>query len=284
MRTLREHITRAISGVRSGRFYVFGSSSSLGGTSLIKRAQERVYAHRVPSDDELSQIQFLNESEERTRSPVSQYSKEVISLIGEFVPLLGQFLGGINGALDRRAASNRAELLSALMKRVQDHTTTLKQLVAESEDHLRFFREEFPGLVEEAARRAQIVRSQDRVRRFASILIHALEVGPRDGADFVEEMLRIATELSDQDVKILGLALRAFDDHKARMPSSDSVVAANAWLDMKSGVSHDELESTGAKLQSFGLASRVQRQTGERNTYRVLERGRRFVDYILGAI
>jgi hypothetical protein len=62
---------------------------------------------------------------------------------------------------------------------------------------------------------------------------------------------------------------------------SDVVVAARAWFTMKTGVLGDELASVGAKLQSFGLASRIEGHTGDSNSYRVLIRGRRFIDYVL---
>jgi hypothetical protein len=132
----------------------------------------------------------------------------------------------------------------------------------------------------EAARRCEAVRSKERIKRFAAILAHSLEVGPKDGADYVEEMLRIATELSDWDVKVLDCALTAFARHRAETPEADSVIAARAWIQMRSGLSGDELASVGAKLQSFGLTSRIEGQTGEQNSYRVLERGKRFIEYI----
>jgi len=96
-------------------------------------------------------------------------------------------------------------------------------------------------------------------------------------------MLRIATELSDWDVKVLDSASKSFIRHRAETPEADSVISARAWVQMQSGISGDELASIGAKLQSFGLTSRIEGQTGETNSYRVLERGRRFLEYILGA-
>ena len=54
-------------------------------------------------------------------------------------------LGPVVSMLDRREASNREELLSALLKRVQENSSVLGRLATESADHARFFKEEFPG-------------------------------------------------------------------------------------------------------------------------------------------
>jgi hypothetical protein len=161
----------------------------------------------VPSDDELSAIKFLNDSEERGRSPVAKFAKDAVAAVSAILPGTGITLGAIVNRLDRREASNREELLSAMLERVREHSSVLVRVAAQSEDHARFFKEEFPGLVVEAVRRSETVRSKERIRRFAAILTHSLEVGHKDGADYVEEMLRIATELSDRDVKVLGAAL-----------------------------------------------------------------------------
>jgi hypothetical protein len=40
----------------------------------------------------------------------------------------------------------------------------------------------------------------------------------------------------------------------------------------------------GPKLQSFGLTTRIEGITGDTNSYRVLERGKRFIEYILDSV
>jgi len=246
----------------------------------------------VPADDELSAIEFLNDSEERSRSPVWKCAKDTIAAIGAILAPAGLVLGSIQNTLDHRAASNRAELFSALMERVRRNSAVLDDLVANSGAHSRFFTDEFPDLVVEAARRCETVRTKERIKHFAAILAHSLEVGPKDGADYVEEMLRIANDLSDWDVKVLATASSEFHVQLQRTPIStiraqkletDVVVAARAWTKMDTGVSADELPSIGAKLQSFGLMSRIEGQTGEQNSFQVLERGRRFIEYIRSA-
>jgi hypothetical protein len=128
----------------------------------------------VPADDELSAIESLNESDERSRSPVWKIAKEAVALIGAVLPPAGIFLGAIENKIDRREAANRAELVSALVERVRENSAALEDLIARSEAHSRFFTDEFPDLVVEAVRRSESVRSKERIRRFAAILAHSL--------------------------------------------------------------------------------------------------------------
>jgi hypothetical protein len=47
----------------------------------------------MPVDDPLSSIQYLNESDERSRSPLWRYAKDAIALISAVVPPLAMSLG-----------------------------------------------------------------------------------------------------------------------------------------------------------------------------------------------
>jgi hypothetical protein len=60
----------------------------------------------VPVDDPLSLMQLLNESEERSQSPIWKCEKDGIALIGALAPPAGVFPGAIESSLDRRAALN----------------------------------------------------------------------------------------------------------------------------------------------------------------------------------
>jgi len=70
-----------------------------------------VYAQGVPSDDELSAIEFLNENEERSRPLVSKLARDAIALISVIVPPAGIFVRAIENTLDRREALNLAAAL-----------------------------------------------------------------------------------------------------------------------------------------------------------------------------
>jgi len=134
------------------------------------------------------------------------------------LPPVGIALAAVQAQLESRQEANREELFSALVKRVQEHSKTFESL---TETQINFLKKEFPGLVIEAVRRAEVIRSKERIGRFAAILTHSIEVGAYDGADYVEEMLRIATELSDCDVRVLDAAWKEFVVRRAETPARD---------------------------------------------------------------
>jgi hypothetical protein len=82
-------------------------------------------------------------------------------------------------------------------------------------------------------------------------------------------MMAIATGLSDLEVFILQLAGQEYRKEKAANPhEAPRAVAARAWMRVPRianiSISEDELLSIGAKLGSFGLAVRVERDLGKR--------------------
>jgi hypothetical protein len=86
-------------------------------------------------------------------------------------------------------------------------------------------------------------------------------------------MLRIAVKLSDDDVRMLDMAQKEFDRQRAETPAGENQIATISWLQTRSGVTDlDERASIGAKLQSFGLVSRLQ-ANGPNPAYKVLRRG-----------
>ena len=87
----------------------------------------------MPSNDELSAIKFLNDSEERSsRRLATKVAKDAVAAVSAILPGTGIALGAIVNMLDRREASNREELLSAMLERVQEHSSVLVRLTAQS--------------------------------------------------------------------------------------------------------------------------------------------------------
>ncbi len=60
----------------------------------------------------------------------------------------------------------------------------------------------------DAARKAERTRSKERVKRIGLILASAVLETPLADADEAEEMMRIAMELSDRDLKYLRELIR----------------------------------------------------------------------------
>jgi hypothetical protein len=144
-------------------------------------------------------------------------------------------------------------------------------------------------------RRAEEVRAKERIRRLGRILVHAAQVGPRDGADHAEEMMRVAVDLTERDLAVLR-AMQSAHPLRITGPAQERYMRLNAaaiferieWR--KLGFSEQELESTCCKLQSFGLVGRLDAGVkpygpldGQRSAYELLRKGWDFVEYIRSA-
>jgi hypothetical protein len=161
---------------------------------------------------------------------------------------------------------------------------------ASSPEQFRFREELAKELVIDAARKAEATRAQERVRRIGLILANGItEVKPID-ADEIEEMMRIAMELSDQDldflrelIRIEGGALKT-EDH---IPRYD---AHQRWQQGRWGDRVDsQIDSVFSKLESYGLVARIAPpnnmniMTDYQNRYVLLKKGARFDVLIRGA-
>jgi len=202
-------------------------------------------------------------------------------------PLAQIAIDAVAAALDKRARENREYLVDVLADEVQKIWPKLHELQTAHESHRRFMSEEMPGLVLDALRRAESTRAKDRITRLAQVIAHAADVGPRDGADAIEEMLSLAVELSELDVIILRAASSEFAIERAsHQQEAIRAVARRAWERMLAGVkmpiSQDELVSVGAKLEGFGLVV-MERNPWEAPAYRPLERAYKLLEYIQGA-
>src|SRR5205823_4657193 len=128
----------------------------------------------------------------------------------------------------------------------------------ENEKQRKFIEDELPGLTVDALRRAEQCRVRERVARLARILSHAAALGAADGADRIEDMMAVATRLSELDVLVLSRAAGEFQNEIAAHPQeAQRAVAARAWhrvpAKITPSISEDELVTVGSKLESFGL-------------------------------
>jgi hypothetical protein len=240
-------------------------------------------------DDPISALQSLNASDDRQGSPVSRFAKEFLGIVklfappGAEIPLAG--LEAVTEWLSARAEKNREELLDAVAEEIKHRGAQIEQLRATSEEHRRFMADEMPGLALDALRRAEQTRAKERIRRLGRILVHAAQVGPKDGADYAEEMLRIATELGERDIlmlrevvcaEIMGPDQPINEQH--RLNRANRVWEQVPWL--RIGIGMEERESIAGKLQSFGLLSASSNISAVSNTYVVLPKARDFVKYV----
>jgi len=118
-----------------------------------------------------------------------------------------------------------------MVEELKYHENQIQRLMAEGKEQKRFIEDEMPGLVLDGLRRAEQTRAKDRIRRLGHILVKAAEVGSQDGADLVEDMMAIATALSDLEVRVLQSAVQEYDKERSANPrEAQRSVVARAWI------------------------------------------------------
>jgi hypothetical protein len=142
-------------------------------------------------------------------------------------------------------------------------------------------------LLLDAARKAENTRAKARVKRIGLILANAVvEPKPTD-ADEIEEMMRVATELSDRDIEPLRELVRIEGDAVRAQGRVARYDAHTRWEQGSWGTRIvPELDSVFSKLESYGLVSRIPPPNNlniladYQNRYVLLPKGARFVDLV----
>src|SRR6266700_1188676 len=91
------------------------------------------------------------------------------------------------------------------------HNVTQKQ-----EEYLS---KDWVELLFDADKKARATRAKTRIERIATILCSSIRIEPKPAADQTEEMMRIATELTDDDVLVLRQLREAVDKY-SRLPAN----------------------------------------------------------------
>lgn len=245
---------------------------------------------QMPIDDPISALEVLDRSDERQRSPLARFRKPLLAVAKLLGPPGTELaVNSIEAAaewLNGRAESNIRDFINVFAGEIKYCTAKIQKLLGENENQRKFIEDELPGLTVDALRRAEQCRARERVARLARILSHAASVGAADGADVIEGMMDVATRLSELDVLVLGHASRDYQIEITAHPrEAQRAVAARAWqgipTKMNISISEDELVTVGSRLESFGLATKV--ETGvpwETSVFGPLEAGLKFIEYI----
>jgi len=178
-------------------------------------------------------------------------------------------------------------MLEVLAKQVGEHDDQLRKMREDAgKDEHSSRKEALEGLLLDGARKAEATRSTERVRRIGLILANA-SATPRLDADDVEEMMRVAKELSDQDVACLGELVRIEGENLRRTGHMTRYHAHNIWEKGEwSKVGGDETESVFSKLESYGLVGRLPPPNNLnlladfQYRFALLPKGLQFVDFI----
>jgi hypothetical protein len=122
------------------------------------------------------------------------------------------------------------------------------------------------------------------VKRIGRILGNAIVESKPPDADEVEEMMRVAVELGDTEIRYLRELVRIEGDVLSTQAHVPRYEAHNKWEQGWWGNSVDpEIDSVFSKLESYGLVARIAPPNNQnimadfQNRYVLLKKGLRFV-------
>jgi hypothetical protein len=138
--------------------------------------------------------------------------------------------------------------------------------------------------------KATATRSEERIKLIATILVHGL-IGLKDGEeDEIDEMMRIAMELTDRDVDYLGALVGMEGAIVKTLGRVNRYEAFQRWEASEFKQKNDpEVEGCFSKLESYGLVWRLPSQNNMNvmadimNGYGLLPKGLRFTELIQSA-
>jgi hypothetical protein len=240
-------------------------------------------------DNPIKALKQQFEMEDLSSSPVTG---KVIKIASE-LPIIPSPLDKIIAWLGKSMAKSAAErdhlLMETIAQEVVKHGEELERTKkAISDQETRMSEEVLGPLLLDAFRKAENTRAEDRVRRIGLILANAMiETAPKN-ADEIEEMMRVAMELSDRDIyflkELVKLEGRMLEGELKRIPRHAAHVK---WIEGPWGERVDpELDSVFNKLESYGLVSKIAPPNNfnimadYQNRFVLLPKGARFVALI----
>ena len=118
-----------------------------------------------------------------------------------------------------------------------------------SEGQAKYLSTDWVALLMDADRKARATRAKERIKRIARIVCSSVRADPLPPPDRTEEMMRIATELSDEDVLVLRAVAEAWD-HYQHLPAQAMHTLAMPAI---RGIPGESVLGICGKLQSLGL-------------------------------
>src|SRR5437899_5538405 len=216
-------------------------------------------------DDRIDAAESMIASDERQQAPsLARHLAEVAALLPPVKAVLGPVPGLVSQWLDRHRNENRDYMVEVLKDEVRQLRIDVDRLTGEQR---RFYQEIYPSLLLDGLRKAENLRAKERIASIGKILGYAAEQGVARSPDYTEEMMRVAMDLDPIDVDVL---VQVYQAQSRILSSSDGRVLMDevndAWRDMRPripGFRQGDLESVCAKLQSYGLVTRVERNNSK---------------------
>jgi hypothetical protein len=177
------------------------------------------------------------------------------------------------------------ETVATELQKYIEELERAKKVVADQQ--ARMSEEVLGPLIVDAARKAENTRAKERVRRIGFILANAIIETKQTDADEIEEMMRVAMELSDRDIEFLRELVRIHGNLLAGKEYVPRYDAHDAWTNGFWGTQiSPEADSVFSKLESYGLVSRIAPPNNYnimaeiQNRFVLLPKGVRFVSLI----
>ena len=242
----------------------------------------------MPADDHpLDALKRQFELEDSSRSPITKTALDILSRL----PLIWPFDTALAMLKDHFAADSLDRLevmLQTCINEVKKHAHeihNLKQTLSPEESQRRT--DVAKDLLVDATRKAFNTRAIERVKRIGLILANGtIEPKPTDG-DEIEEMMRVAMELGDNDIRYLGELVHIEGEQVASQGRVTRYSAHTMWEKGFWGTRvESELDSVFSKLESYGLVARIPPPNNLnimddfQNRYVLLKKGLRFVNLI----
>lgn len=179
-------------------------------------------------------------------------------------------------------------MLTTCIAEVRKHEGEIRQLrEARTAEETRAHEEISRELLLDAARKAENTRGKDRVARIGRVLAHGIVEAKPTSADEIEEMMRVAMELSDRDIVFLRELVKI---EGVVLETQDHIPRYDAYLRWEQGFWGarviPEIDSVFSKLESYGVVAHIAPPNNltviadEQNRYVLLPKGVRFVALI----
>jgi|SRR5579862_7967193 len=211
-------------------------------------------------DDPIKAVQQQFANEERASDPVFPRVARLVQTLSASLPLepVLKAFGGISGAVLAHLQADRNEKMDLLINTIIAEFQRLERRVEASEASIKARFEQWTPLVVDGLNRAERTRSKDRIMRIGFILSNSLTSPAPIDSDNVEEMMRIAMELSDRDIYYLKELLAV---EGGVVEAGGRIDRFSAWMSWPKGPwgeqINGEIDSVFSKLESFGLVVRL---------------------------
>jgi hypothetical protein len=239
-------------------------------------------------DNVFDQVEALITSDQSQQLPESV--DKLLSVIGH-IPGTAPVVSLIRYETVELQAENSELMLKTAWQELKRVSFRVDKL----DEEFRAFAEsdEMRRLILDAVQKSQDLRDRKRVERIGKILSHAITIGPASDLDKAEELMRIARDLTDQDIIALGhLYESQFKLLETNKLGIDVDEINKSWATTTRlkipGLFGSELDSIFLKLQGLGLVTAVERRNTalgpNERPFALLAKGADFIRYINGAV